>query len=172
MIHGGLRYLEHREIGLVRESLQERQRLLQIAPHLVTPLPTLLPIYKGARRGPYLIRAGMAMYDSLSLGKTLPNHHMLDARDLTEQIPGIKQQGLRSGALYYDAQVTWAERLVIELAESAWRHKAQIATRSRVLGIQAASGAAIILDVRDELTGESLCCPGEAGCQCCWSMGR
>jgi glycerol-3-phosphate dehydrogenase len=155
MIHGGLRYLEHREIGLVRESLQERQRLLQIAPHLVTPLPTLLPIYKGARRGPYLIRAGMAMYDSLSWGKTLPNHHMLNARDLTEQIPGIKQQGLRSGALYYDAQVTWAERLVIELAESAWRHKARIATRSRVLGIQATSGAAINLDVRDELTGET-----------------
>src|SRR6188768_4326687 len=48
MIHGGLRYLEHREIGLVRESLQERQRLLQMAPHLVTPLPNLLPIYKGA----------------------------------------------------------------------------------------------------------------------------
>src|SRR4051794_10212936 len=57
MIHGGLRYLEHREIGLVRESLQERERLLQAAPPLVSPLPPLLPVYAGARRGPRLIRA-------------------------------------------------------------------------------------------------------------------
>jgi glycerol-3-phosphate dehydrogenase len=155
MIHGGLRYLEHGEIGLVRESLAERQRLLDLAPHLVTPLPTLLPIYKGARRGPYLIRAGMAMYDTLSLGKSLPNHHMLSAQKLTEQIPGIRQQGLRSGALYYDAQVTWAERLVIEIAESAWRHGAQIATRCRVLSMKAEAEQPSLLDVRDEVRGES-----------------
>src|SRR6266545_8346788 len=52
LIHGGLRYLEHREIGLVRESLRERERLLRNAPHLVRPLPMLLPIYAQARRGP------------------------------------------------------------------------------------------------------------------------
>ena len=71
LIHGGLRYLEHQEIGLVRESLRERERLLRIAPHLVRPLPLLLPIYRGDQRGPLLIRAGMLAYDILSRGKSL-----------------------------------------------------------------------------------------------------
>ncbi len=51
LIHGGLRYLEHGEFGLVRESLRERERLLKIAPHLVRVLPLLVPIYEQARRG-------------------------------------------------------------------------------------------------------------------------
>lgn len=155
MIHGGLRYLEHGEIGLVRESLQERERLLRSAPHLVTPLPTLLPICKGARRGPYLIRTGMAMYDALSYGKSVPSHHMLSVADVQDQVPGIRADGLRAGAQYYDAQVTWAERLVVELAESAARSGARIATRSRVMGLQFDDNAVHGLDVRDELTGDS-----------------
>src|SRR3712207_8558299 len=52
LIHGGLRYLEHREVGLVRESLRERERLLRIAPHLVEPLPLLIPLFRHAKRGP------------------------------------------------------------------------------------------------------------------------
>src|SRR5688572_28688468 len=65
LIHGGLRYLEHGELGLVRESLRERETLLRVAPHLVKPLPFLLPIYKNARRGPFLLRLGMITYDLL-----------------------------------------------------------------------------------------------------------
>src|SRR5256714_10889718 len=63
LIHGGLRYLEHGELGLVRESLRERERLLRIAPHLVRPLPLLIPVYAKRRRGPLAIRAGMLAYD-------------------------------------------------------------------------------------------------------------
>src|SRR4029453_11483489 len=59
LIHGGLRYLEHGEFGLVRESLRERETLLKIAPHLVKPIPILIPIYKAARRSRLQIRAGM-----------------------------------------------------------------------------------------------------------------
>src|ERR1700674_4391117 len=59
LIHGGLRYLEHGEVGLVRESLRERETLMRIAPHLVRPLPLLVPIYKSARRGLMTVRAGM-----------------------------------------------------------------------------------------------------------------
>src|SRR2546428_13777634 len=59
LIHGGLRYLEHGEIGLVRESLRERETLFRIAPHLVRPLPILIPIYKTARRGPWTTLVGM-----------------------------------------------------------------------------------------------------------------
>src|SRR6266404_5532987 len=77
LIHGGLRYLEHGEVGLVRESLLEREVLLDIAPHLVRPLPILIPIYRNARRGRWTIHAGMLAYDALSLGKSLPSHCML-----------------------------------------------------------------------------------------------
>ena len=64
LIHGGLRYLEHGELGLVRESLREREGLLNISPHLVRPLGILVPIYKHARRGVWTIRAGMIAYDA------------------------------------------------------------------------------------------------------------
>src|SRR6266498_3296182 len=81
LIHGGLRYLEHGEIGLVRESLRERECLLKIAPHLVRPLPILVPIYENARRGLRKIRAGMLAYDALSFDKTVPRHRMLSREE-------------------------------------------------------------------------------------------
>jgi glycerol-3-phosphate dehydrogenase len=72
LIHGGLRYLEHFEFGLVRESLRERETLLRIAPHLVRPLPITIPIYKNGQRGWAMVKAGMIAYELLSLGKTTP----------------------------------------------------------------------------------------------------
>src|ERR1051325_9323727 len=77
LIHGGLRYLEHFEFGLVRESLRARESLWRIAPHLVRPLAITIPIYKQSKRGPLMIRAGMIFYDLLSWGKSLPRHRML-----------------------------------------------------------------------------------------------
>src|SRR2546423_7226909 len=74
LIHGGLRYLEHGELGLVCESLRERERLLRIAPHLVRPLPLLIPLYKTAARAPLVVRAGLTIYDLLSFDKTLASH--------------------------------------------------------------------------------------------------
>jgi glycerol-3-phosphate dehydrogenase len=132
LIHGGLRYLEHGEFGLVRESLRERETLLHIAPHLVRPLPFLLPIYEHARRGPLLLRLGMIAYDLLSLGKSLPRHQMLSAAEALARAPGLRQEGLRGAALYYDAQVEFAERLVVENALSAIEHGAQVITYARV----------------------------------------
>src|SRR5215204_1597401 len=71
LIHGGLRYLEHFEFGLVRESLRERENLLRIAPHLVKAIPILIPIYEGRARGRSSVRAGMIAYDILSFDKKL-----------------------------------------------------------------------------------------------------
>ncbi len=132
LIHGGLRYLEFGELGLVRESLRERETLLRIAPHLVRPLPFLLPIYEHARRGPLLLRLGMIAYDLLSLGKSLPHHQMLSTKEALASAPGLKQEGLRGAALYYDAQVEFAERLVVENVLSAIEHGAQVTTYTRV----------------------------------------
>ena len=132
LIHGGLRYLEHGELGLVRESLRERETLLRIAPHLVRPLPFLLPIYKNARRGPFLLRLGMITYDLLSLGKSLPRYQMLSTQEALARAPGLNKESLLGAALYYDAQVQFAERLVVENVLSAIEHGAQVLTYTRV----------------------------------------
>lgn len=132
LIHGGLRYLEYGELGLVRESLRERETLLRVAPHLVKPLPLLIPIYEGQRRGPLTVRAGMLAYDLLSLGKSLPRHRMLSREEALRLSPSLESKGLRGAALYHDAQAAYAERLVVENALSARRHGALILTHARV----------------------------------------
>src|SRR5215211_7396684 len=114
LIHGGLRYLEHFEFGLVRESLRERETLLKIAPHLVRPLPITIPIYKQSRRGRATIKAGMIAYDLLSLGKTLPRHRMQSVEETLTGLPGLSPTNLLGSAVYFDAQVEFAERLVLE----------------------------------------------------------
>jgi glycerol-3-phosphate dehydrogenase len=132
LIHGGLRYLEHAELGLVRESLRERERLIRNAPHLVQPIPLILPIYESARRGPATIRAGMVLYDILSFDKSLPRHQMLSRNDALRQVPSLRANGLRGGARFYDAQTPFAERLAVENAVSALAHGATIITYARV----------------------------------------
>lgn len=155
LIHGGLRYLEHREFALVRESLRERERLLGNAPHLVSPLAMVVPIHDGAKRGPLLIRAGMAMYDGLSWDKSLPLHRMLNREKALDRTPGLSEDGLRGSAVYYDAQVTFAERLVIENALSAYEHGAQIVTRAEVTGIVADGAVVRGVEVVDGISGEA-----------------
>jgi glycerol-3-phosphate dehydrogenase len=114
LIHGGLRYLEYGEIPLVYESLHERRKLRSIAGHLVQRLRMTIPIYKGGKRGLTIVRLGMMAYDVLSFSKKLPGHDMLTRQELIEAEPGLNAEGLRGGAQYYDAQVTYAERLVLE----------------------------------------------------------
>lgn len=138
LIHGGLRYLEYGEIPLVYESLHERRNLRVIAPHLVKPLRINLPIYKGAKRGPLLIRMGMIAYDLLSLGKKIPGHDMLNRDEIMTVEPGLRADGLRAAARYYDAQITFAERLVLENLLAAKSAGATIMTHSEVTSIKSA----------------------------------
>jgi glycerol-3-phosphate dehydrogenase len=141
LIHGGLRYLEHGEFGLVRESLRERTRLLQIAPHLVRQLRILVPIYKHARRGVWTVRAGMIAYDALSFDKKLPRHRMLSQAETLQQFPGLNPKDLRGAAVYLDAAVEFAERLVLENALSAIAHGATVITYARVDSFLVKDGA-------------------------------
>jgi len=114
LIHGGLRYLEYGEVSLVRESLREREKLFFIAPHLVKPLPMLIPIYKHSKRGAMMIRAGMFAYDLLSFDKSTASHRMLSRTETLKRAPGLEKKGLKKAALYTDAQVEFAERLALE----------------------------------------------------------
>ena len=155
LIHGGLRYLEHYEFGLVRESLRERERLLKIAPHLVAPLPLTLPIYQGLGRGPYMIRLGMIAYDVLSYDKSLPRHRMYTHDQALEHEPGLEPNGLRAAARYYDAQVIYPERLVVENVLDAVAHGATVRTYARVDDLVVEAGVVRGVRYVDELTGET-----------------
>jgi glycerol-3-phosphate dehydrogenase len=132
LIHGGLRYLEHFEFGLVHESLREREILLRIAPHLVRPLAIAIPIYKQSKRGWLTIRAGMILYDLLSWGKSLPRHRMLSRAETLNRWAGLNPDGLIGSALYYDAQVEFPERLVMDNVLSAREFGAEVLTHTRV----------------------------------------
>jgi glycerol-3-phosphate dehydrogenase len=150
LIHGGLRYLEHFEFGLVRESLRERATLLRIAPHLVRPLAITIPIYEQSQRGHGTIRAGMVLYDLLSWGKSLPRHRMRSAAETSSELPGLKREGLVGSAVYYDAQVEFAERLVLENVLAAVEYGATVLTYTCVAGFVIEEG----LVTRVQLAGD------------------
>jgi len=155
LIHGGLRYLEHFEFGLVRESLRERETLLRIAPHLVRPLPITIPIYKQSQRGPLTVRAGMIVYDLLSFTKSLPRHRMLSRRETLEQLPGLNPDGLLSSALYFDTQVEFAERLVLENVLAASERGAEVYTYAPVTNLTS-SGIEFVCDGKKQLVQASV----------------
>lgn len=146
LIHGGLRYLEHFEFGLVRESLRERETLLRIAPHLVRPLAITLPIYNQSKRGRATIRAGMIAYDLLSWGKSLPRHRMLSRAETLKQSPGLNQEGLLGSAQYFDAQAEFAERLVVENVLDARERGADVITYAPVTKLTVEGRVEFLLD--------------------------
>jgi glycerol-3-phosphate dehydrogenase len=133
MVHGGLRYLENGEFRLVRQSLQERDRLLKNAPHCVSPLPTVVPIsswFRGTlptiasffgmqvkphRRPGLMIRAGLLLYDLLARNsRTMPRHSGLSRAALRRMVPGVTESAV-GGVLYFDARVSLPERLGLEM---------------------------------------------------------
>jgi glycerol-3-phosphate dehydrogenase len=134
LIHGGIRYLEHGEVRLVRESLRERELLLRNAPHLVRPFPLLIPFYEHNRRRPMTLRAGMLAYDVLSADKTTPWHRLIGRRG-RRRWPGLAAEGWQGGALYHDAQATYAERLAVENALAALETGADVRTHTEVVGV-------------------------------------
>lgn len=104
LVHGGLRYLEHGHLRLVFESSRERRILLGIAPHLVRPLRFVWPVYRGSRVSLLRLLAGLTLYDALALFRNVGRHRRLEPAELMAMEPGLRCEGLRGGALYYDAR--------------------------------------------------------------------
>ncbi|MBT8080705.1 MAG: glycerol-3-phosphate dehydrogenase [Gammaproteobacteria bacterium] len=156
LIHGGLRYLEYAEIPLVFESLRERRLLQTLAPHLVKRLRLSIPIYSHGRRSRLIIRLGMIAYDLLSIGKSVPRHRMLSRDEMLALLPGLNADNLVGGAQYYDAQLRYAERLVVENVFAAHAAGAEVRTYSPVIGINVARGKLRSIEYADEKTGEEI----------------
>ncbi len=131
LIHGGLRYLEMYDFGLVRSDLHEREVLLHVAPHLVFPLPFLMPMYRPSFFYESKLRAGMELSDALSFDKSLPNRRWLSREATLEAEPTINPDGLHGAWRFFDAQVPYIERLVVENALDAAREGAAILTHTR-----------------------------------------
>ena len=138
LAHGGIRYLEHFEFGLVREALRERATLLQNAPHLVRPLPFLFPSYQGDRRPPWMIAMGGFLYHKLA-GKHQIGAWGFLTREAILEREAIQSKGLRGGILYYDAQMDDV-RICIENAIAASEHGAMITTHCEVTGFTKEKG--------------------------------
>lgn len=132
LVHGGLRYLEHRDFSLVRESLRERERLFRLAPHLVKPLRLIMPFYSHNKRPAWMIRLGMIVYDVLSFDKRTGRHETLSTEATLRRFPGIARTGLGGAAVFTDGQVEYAERLCVEVAVAAVGDGAVIRTKARV----------------------------------------
>ncbi len=114
LIHGGLRYLEGFHVGLVSESLRERDWLAARLPHLLRPVPILIPVYRGDRRGMAMIGIGMRLYDLLARRKATPHYGTVPAAEAARRVPGLRAEGLAGGAVFYDYQILVPERLVVE----------------------------------------------------------
>ncbi len=153
LIHGGLRYLEEGDLGLVFEALRERRTLLHLAPHLVRPLPFVFPVHRGDRVPLWKLWAGIALYDLLAAFRNVRWHRFLGKRALLKLEPMVRERGLLGGVRYFDAQCDDA-RLVLATARSAISHGALVATYVAVEDLVRADGRVTGARLRDRLSGE------------------
>src|SRR5213075_419911 len=121
LVHGGLRYLELFDFALVRESLAERERLRRLAPHLVRPLPFLVPIYRDSTRGVIKVRIGLTLYDWLTPGRDRERYRVLPPIDTLSLEPAIRAEDLRGAGYYFDDLLVFPERLCLENARAPCR---------------------------------------------------
>jgi glycerol-3-phosphate dehydrogenase len=172
MIHGGVRYLENGEIRLVKESLQERNRLLAAAPHYVKPLKTTIPIFsvfsgllsapirlfthsqgKPKERGAILIKVGLILYDVFGRNAgTLPRHRFLGKSKSMKELPHLNKD-VKFTATYYDAAMESPERLALEVLFDG------LATGQNARAFNYVSVASMDqggVKLKDEITGESI----------------
>jgi glycerol-3-phosphate dehydrogenase len=154
LIHGGLRYLELGDFQLVRESLREKKTLERLAPHLVRPMPFLVPVYRGAARGLIKVRLGMWLYDLLTPGKPTERYRVLTPLDALTMEPSVRAEDLRGAGYYFDDLLLYPERLCLENVLSAARHGARAFNYCEVEEFIAGSRGLDGVQVRDLLTGQ------------------
>ncbi len=161
LVHGGLRYLQNFDLGLVREALLERQLMVALAPHLVRPLPLVVPAFEGAHPD-RLVGVGLNLYDVMSVergrrrarrgGETESwspeRHRVISGEEVLELLPALASREPTSGYLFYDCQ-TDDVRLVLTVLGEAERFGTVAANRVEVVGLLEHDGHARGVEVRD-----------------------
>jgi glycerol-3-phosphate dehydrogenase len=160
LVHGGLRYLQNFDLGLVREALLERSLLVRLAPHLVKPLPLIVPTFDG-KRPDRMMGVGLNMYDVMSWRRgrrdegeewSPERHRVIDGAEVVELIPALAERDPTAGYLFYDCQ-TDDVRLVLTVLGEAERFGAVVANRCEVTGLVERGGRAAGVLVHDALGG-------------------
>jgi glycerol-3-phosphate dehydrogenase len=164
VIHGGLRYLQHGDLRRMRQSILERKALLRIAPHLIHPLPVLVPTYGHSLKGREALTIALKINDLISvdrnynlpdLQKHIPNGKIISRQACLDLIPGISTNGLNGGALFCDAQVYNSERLLLEFLHSATERGVDAANYVKVTGFLREDDRVTGVMVNDELTNQT-----------------
>ncbi|HKU64240.1 MAG TPA: glycerol-3-phosphate dehydrogenase/oxidase [Rhizomicrobium sp.] len=161
LAHGGLRYLRNLEITLVRESLRERLGLMRMAPHLVRPLPFLLPLYNAGFGERAKLAAGLTLYDLLSYDRNrlddpaqrLPGHRWLNVRAAAAQEPVLAGNSFEGAFEYHDAQMFSPERIALENLVDADAHGAAIANYVAAQKLLLRDGKVEGCTVQDKMAG-------------------
>jgi glycerol-3-phosphate dehydrogenase len=160
LVHGGLRYLQNFDLGLVREALLERALMVNLAPHIVHPLPLLVPGFDG-KRPDLMVGVGLNMYDVMARDRlrrrpddeewSPDRHRVISAEETLELIPALEQRNPTSAYLFYDCQ-TDDVRLVLTVLGEAERFGAVIANRTEVTGLIDRNGRAAGVLCCDRMT--------------------
>lgn len=164
LVHGGLRYLRNFELGLVRESLKERRIWQRIAPHLVRPLPFLVPLYDAGWRERATLGMGLTLYDLLSFdrawledrGQRLPGHRWFDKTSALARESALAAPRFEGAFRYYDAQMYAPERLALECLIDAADHGAALANHAQALRLLLRNGRVEGASVRCAVSGAEL----------------
>jgi glycerol-3-phosphate dehydrogenase len=164
VIHGGLRYLQHLDLRRMRESIRERSLLMRMAPHLVSPMAFVVPTYGHGVKGREIHRIALRMNDlvawdrnrGLDPERELPPGRMLSRGEMLERFPGIREDGLTGGALWYDGLSYDSGRLLLAFLESALRAGAAAANYVEATGFIEHDGAVIGVLARDAVTGREI----------------
>ncbi|GAB3675662.1 glycerol-3-phosphate dehydrogenase/oxidase [Angustibacter aerolatus] len=154
LFHGGLRYLEQLDIGLVREALRERELMLtRLAPHLVRPVSFLYPLTHHAWERPY-VAAGLALYDQLGGARSVPRQKHLTRRGALQRFPGLRQDALVGAVQYYDAQADDA-RHTFTVVRTAAHYGAVVRSSTEVVEMLREADRVVGAVVRDVETGQT-----------------
>lgn len=165
MIHGGIRYLQHGDLYRVRESSYERSALLRIAPHLVHPLPIVIPTYGHGMQGPEILRVGLLLYDAITFDRNqgisdpqrhIPPGRLISRKEILDMYPEINSKDLTGGVIFYDGQTYSPARLALSFLKSAVGAGTDVANYLEVFDFIRSSERIIGVKVLDRLTGDEL----------------
>jgi glycerol-3-phosphate dehydrogenase len=163
MVHGGIRYLQHADIKRLRFSCAQRSAMLRIAPHLVNPLPIVIPTYGHGRQGKAFLAAGMLAYDLLTAGRNagiadrsrrIRGMELLSKNRVLELFPEIETRSLTGGAVFEDGQMYNAARLVLAFVKSAANRGAIAANYTQGLRFLWEGRRVVGMRVRDTVAGD------------------
>ncbi len=155
LIHGGIRYLERAELGLVRQSVRERETLLRIAPEIVKSQEFTWPVYAGARIPLWKLRTGLRIYDFLATGANAESHQTLSSDEVIEREPSLRRDGLRGGCVYHDARAS-DSRLTLANVRSAAAAGAVTLNHAEALRPLSRDRSEWLAIVCDPLSGEDV----------------